>query len=340
MTRRAIYKNCTGMTLIEMVIMMGVVGILMLSIVTLTRSTEENVKKFDRLFLATLDSTTGEMQIFQDINEAFPSFNNLLTLDKDGKGFFDYFSDVSPKTIVDEEKTRSIILGLGPGEKTEITLLVRKSQPVIYDPVMAYDVIDPTTFGEAGTLIYKKLDNRITVSGAQFKYISDPTRGLLPIEWRLNELMLLFCPVSVRPQGPGGVVDLKKPSKWLIFLGEVAAGDDLQHNDFEGLIRTTHPAQPSQEVLSADTFLRTLPPAGGAAPPIFLMPVALIKYTIETRVRNSKETYNVIIRRVYRNGAFEPLGQLILSEVVRLEFTRSSVLIPAINVAIKRENHI
>lgn len=327
-------SNRRGFTLVETTVVALLSGLLTFAIASVVSSTNRNMKSLSDLGEDTFENVVAERQILSDMRGAFPSFNTLDLNDDDGKPFFDLFFDVPSALIPAGDRKRTFTLGPDPAKKQvkEFIILVARGSAVLYDPVAAYQVDPPTTAGAGGVLTYRGVNFNNIVS-------ADPT-GFFPKQWIVGDLFFLYSPVGLRPTG---AVDFTKPSRWHSYLGKVSGNNLIQEvvssatlrTTSGQLIRDTYPLNPALRTTDADSFFVRVPAAAGSAAPVFLMPVTLVKYTVEPNRYRGRDT-NKLVRRIWEKGAFQTVGQDVLLDFERLIFIRSSVTLPSLSVDIKR----
>lgn len=325
-------NSAAGYTLVEMVVVIALSGLLALGAMSLFSRFSDTTDRFDSLISGELETVAAERQLLNDFKRAFPSFNTIEIEDVNGNNFFDLFFD-TPQALL-RDKRRTFVLGTDSdkGHKREIVILISLDRPALYDPVRAYNVTPPSTFGQAGGIDF--------VGVNKGNYINRASGGLHPGLWQVGALFYLYCPVSVRPNSVTGAIDFSQPARWSVFLGRVDARRKLVKEPLvvggSATVRDEHPANPSFIIDSADKFLRSIPASGGGTPHVFIMPVAAIKYSLEEQTRANGSKFNRLIRRLFINGSFQNAGQEVVREFETVTFSRGSVTVPSVSVDVYR----
>ena len=324
----SIFCGQRGFTLVESLLVCGLSAMITLAAISLKNSVSKNTENFDDLFTETSDNIIAERYLLYDLRTAFPSFNNLEVKDDDGKQFFELISDVPGASVANPKRT----ITLGPStiaadkQTQELVLMTSKSFAAIYDPVAAYDndpILRTVTFNSV---------NRSNYADGLFTEASD--------KWIDGSLWLLYSPVALRePAAP-----LTDPARWPIFVGKVTGSalnpEPLATTTVRTLngriVRNSHPADSALTIDSADLFFRKLYPASGGPPPVFLMPVSFVKYNFVREEVKPGVYVNKLFRRAWKNGAFEPKGQMIAKDIQKILITRDSVTIPSVGAQVVR----
>jgi prepilin-type N-terminal cleavage/methylation domain-containing protein len=320
-----------GYTLVESLIVVALSAVITMAAMYLRNATNKNIDQFGDLFEDASDTILSERFILYDLRAAFPSFNNVEVNDDDGRPFFDLINDVPGSTVANPTRTITLGPSIVPADKQtqEVIFLITKSFAAIYDPIVAYDD-DPVL----KTVTFNSLNKGNYINGAT---------GLFPGLWLSGSLWMLYSPVGLRPVG----ALLSVAAKWPIFVGKVNGVNLLPEplstatvrTPNGRIVRTSHPVETMLTVDSADTFFQKLYPSSGGPPPVFLMPVSFVKYTFEKKeTKPGSGVYiNQLLRRAWKNGAFEASGQLIATDIKKVLFTRDSVTIPSVGAQVVRK---
>lgn len=316
-------RNEKGFSLTELIVGLGVS--VMVAVFTMTAMGSFIFKQRKAQLSATeyIDKTIAERVLLLDLRNADPSFNNISAVkDRKGLGFFDYFPDV-PVTLL-AEKERSITLtfdpSIDPRAPSEIFFLVLDLKTglkplVIYDPVAAY-IVGPTPkdFNQAASLTYVGLNNNDFLSKQDDFWIQD-------------QFYMLDTPARFRPAG----ADYSRvPPRSPVFVG-VAQGKDLVVNStINSYVDMSMPWDPTKRFMSADNYLRYLPPNGGGQTLVRLKAVKLIRYYLE-RGNDGSNFY----RQVLTSKGFG-VPFLVANRVRRVDFTRRDVTNREISFGIEK----
>lgn len=310
-----------GFSLIELMIGMGLFAVLSLLIATYLVAVKRTETTTVAGLQSAIDKTLLERQLFYDVQHGAVSLNALSVRDDREKNFFDYAPDVPAINFASDEGKRRITLR---NEQGVFYLLVTDQQrgpATLFDPVAAYSVGPrPADFSSTGALSFVSLNKDDYISSRR------------PSVWKNGSLVFLNTPALIRPMS-GSSVSMMTPPRSPVFLGEIN-GPAAKPIDLPGLVQNTHPAQPSVVIDSADVFLRTVPPIGGAAPVIWLRPVSLLKFDVAP-LGDGKRT--ALRRAAWRNGAFTA-PDIIAVGVKSVTFERTDITLPSIVFSVEIES--
>ena len=273
-----------------------------------------------------IDKTLAERIVLLDLRNVDPSFNVVKNvLDDKGSEFFEFFSDVSTKAL--NYSTRTLVLSLDktkfPSARTEMYFLAAdvrdgKIPLIMYEPSRAYEIgPEPADPMVSATLTYRGVNYQNWVSG---QLGSD--------YWKESQLYLMQAEVSLRPVGSN---ELVIPSRSPAFVGMVVSDQLVEPAGINNRFETRMPWDLNQSLNSADLFLRTLPPSGGAVPNVRLMAVKLLRYSLEADPKGGARLY----REVFKGSSFTDKF-MITSELHWLQFDRTEVTSKAVSFAMSK----
>ncbi len=303
--------NQKGFTLSEILVgvaLMSIVGMVaasffVFSAKTQTQITNEIEDKTDNII--------AERMLLKDLKLSEPSFNNLLVADDKGLAFFAFDSERNSKTL--DASPRALTLQIAG--KKEFSFMVVNDKlggTLMYTPSAAYNIPyipkDPNVAAPLNFISLNKVNNgKNTVKSAN------------PLFWSLGVILMLDTPAMVREMTTFGP-NYNRPARSPIFVGVVQGDGEtkLVPIALANFLDKTNPMYPNETIDSEDSFLREIPPMGGAAPLVRLKAVSIIKYYVE---QDSKTNKVNLWRSVY-DGANFSSGAMIASDIEKVEFSR------------------
>lgn len=319
-------RNEKGFTLTELIVGLGVSMLVAIFTITTMGSFMFRQRKAQTAAIEYIDKTIAERVLLLDLRNADPSFNNINAVkDRKGLGFFDYFPDV-PATLL-SEKERSLTLTLDssidPRTPSEIYFLVLDLKAgmkplVIYDPVAAY-IVGPTPkdFNQAATLTYAGLNNN--------NFLSNQDNF-----WIQEQFYMFDTPARFRPTGADYT---RVPPRSPVFVGMAQGKDLVLNSTMSNYIDMSMPWSPSQKFVSADNYLRYLPPNGGGQTVVRLKAVKLIRYYLEPGM-DANAGANFYRQVLTSKGFGVPF--LVANKVSRVDFSRRDVTNREISFGIEK----
>ncbi len=266
-------KNLTnkGYTLIEIMIGVGILGLVGLATSTFLIFAQKNSKAIQDDVSVATDVLIFERILMQDLKASAASFNNLKIKDDKGLNFFDYITDVEDQT---DKNGRTFTL---VPDKNEFVVIVdaEDSMSMIYSPAMAYNVgVQPTNMNQSAPLQFVSLNKD--------DIVSKTTSGTGDL-WKEGNLLMLDSPASFRRMLAGGL-DYSTPARSPIFIGKVVRGGPSVLAKITGIssVDFSHPIYPNESVTNEDYFLRNIPAVGGGNPIVRLKQVKIAKYFLKT----------------------------------------------------------
>lgn len=310
-----------GYTLIEIMIGVGILGLVGLAVSTFLIFAQKNSKAIqDDISIAT-DVLIFERILMQDLKASASSFNNVKLKDDRGLNFFDYLTDVEDLT---DKGARTFTL---LPDKNEFVLIVEAedSMSMIYSPAMAYNVgPQPTNMNLAASLQFVSLNKD--------DIVTKTTSGSGDL-WKEGHLLMLDSPASFRRMTAGGL-DYSTPARSPIFIGKVNRTGATALSKITGIsvVDFSHPIYPAETVTSEDYFLRNIPAVGGGNPLVRLKQVKIAKYYLKT----DKEKKIGVYRAEFDGSKFDE-GQLLALGVKSFSLSRSDATKSIIDYTILRK---
>ncbi|WII72310.1 prepilin-type N-terminal cleavage/methylation domain-containing protein [Bdellovibrio sp. 22V] len=299
--------NQKGFSLAEMVVgvaLLGIMGMVAASFFVFTAKQKEEITNEieDKV-----DNIIAERMLLKDLKNSEPSFNNLVVTDDYGRPFFDYVSDVTDISV--DQAERKLTLQLGRRNELIFLVSAEKLPTLMYTPATAYDMsnVNGNPF-KAADLTFRSLNKNNEVYKA--------SNGAL---WGVGTILMLDSPAAVREMTPLGP-NYNRPARSPIFVGVVTAAGESRLNPvmLPNFLNRTHPMYPNETIKDEDSFLRDIPPMGGAAPLVRLKAVRIIKYYLAKESKGNK----INLWRSSFNGRDFDQGQLFAADVTGVEFSR------------------
>jgi prepilin-type N-terminal cleavage/methylation domain-containing protein len=307
-----IQKKQGGFTLVE-VLMVAVVSTIVLFIaISFSFSSMKMLNRIQRKLDQTVEETIGQRIILNDLSGAGASFNLLLQPDDNGRQFFDLLSDYPDRLLLPADRARVLTLSTAGDDILFVTVDPSRAAPVLYDPPAAYNLTVGATPGVAGSIAYVGVNNN--------SYLSNRVPGY----WQSGNLMMLYSPITWRALG----APLTTPSRYTIFVGVVnAVSNDLDVFTLSGQLPAFHPVDNTVIFGSPDNFFRTLLPSSGGTTPVMIKMIKIFRYQLVT---NGSQLS--LMKQRFNTGSmsFETPGLIVLNNVTRVTFSRSSVTLPMI----------
>ncbi|MDG0815886.1 PilW family protein [Bdellovibrio svalbardensis] len=257
------------------------------------------------------DSIIAERMLLKDLKYSEPSFNNVLVKDDKGLAFFAFDSERSSRTLDDMPR----MLTLQMAGKKEFSFLIVNDKlggSLMYTPSAAYNIPyvpkDPNVAAPLNFVSLNKMNNgKNTVKSAN------------AMLWNPGVILMLDTPAMVREMTQFGP-NYSRPARSPIFVGVVQGEGEtrLAPIALTEFIDKTNPMYPNETIENEDSFLREIPPMGGAAPLVRLKAVSIIKYYIEQDNRTGK----VNLWRSMFDGRNFTGGAMIASDIEKIEFSR------------------
>lgn len=298
--------NNKGFTLSELLVgvaLMAIVGMVTASFFVFSSKTRNEIVNDieDKT-----DSIIAERVLLKDLKYSEPSFNNFNLSDDTGRNFFDFESERSSKSM-DNEPRKYTMSMTGKKDFTVMIVNEKLGSSVMYTPRTAYKIpYIPTDPNVAAPLNFVSLNQGNAVTQAQ------------PLFWQPGVLLMLDTPAMVRQMTAFGP-NYNRPARSPIFVGEVSGAGETRLTPIKlNLLIRTNPMYPNETIENEDSFLREIPPMGGAAPLVRLKAVSIIKYYLD---QDSKTKKVNLWRSVYKNSQFAS-PSLVASDIDRVEFSR------------------
>lgn len=297
-------KNQLGMTLIEVMVSIGIMGIIGIFAATLNTNLQSQLQRARQSVEKQLSKSTGEAYLLKQWGLASASYNNLtLNFAKsvDNKNFFE-LEDARRYSATNTSREISL---------TEVAndaayLLIddeRVGVPVYVDPVRFYE-IGMTVDDATAPLLYVGPQN-----GSYFSKLAPEM---------MKEGTSICFYASIEYRAPGSPIDAN--SLPYTFFVTVRSGNFVTEN-FNGAVKPVHPIT-GNPIESLDQFFRQIPPAAGGIPIVMARPVRFLKYMLKKGVSTlgkSDLEYSYWI-----DGKFDQ-PQIVLSGIEQISFIRPSL---------------
>lgn len=303
---KTLKSSSAGFSLIEMLVSTGILVAFVAGIGAVMIMFARDRQGLVNTVSSDIDMLLTERMVFRDLLNASPSLNNLNITDDFQNGFFDFFPDINAPQYRGRLE-RQVTLDLATRNDFYMILTdLRAGQPMVYDPAAAYNIAQPGSPANTGTLTFSSINRNGYVT------------ALNPRLWQDGRVLMLDTPGRVRPAGADPTRVLPRSP---IFIGQVQGSvlTPLRPN----YIRRDHPMQPNLFIDSADMFLRTAPPMSGNSPVVRLQAVQIVRYFL--RRSPIRPELADVYRQTYSLGGFGN-EQLLAKEVKALRFERKSVL--------------
>lgn len=305
-------KNQKGFTLLEILVATGLMA-MVFSVASYQAYQMNLMQKQLSTTAENLTTTTfAENYLWDRLRNAGIGFNVSVELDDQNNNFYDYISDVPENLVPSAARSRRLSISNDPGKKSQffiVTYDFSKSATAIFEPSTAY-----------------ALSETSPITASNFTYSGINANGILKSRmgagWAPGKHFLLINPVPLRAIGANGMVDMSKPGKPMVFLGQVT--NDEKDLNFSNLafVRREDPRDPANIISSADKFFRYLPLAGGSAPLVEIVPVKLVRFWLEPNP--TKPGTSSLFAGEFESGVTK--GRFILADDVKMVvLSRSTV---------------
>jgi prepilin-type N-terminal cleavage/methylation domain-containing protein len=337
---KQVIRNNRGFTLTEIMVAVGLVGIVLLGNTIFMNNFLKQMKQFENdsaneTELAILNTATVNI-----IKKSSLSFNRLNVIDDNGMSFYDYYPDMTT-TAFGTNGTRTFSFSAADIKSKRAFFMVSSDETdfesIVFDPMHAYSEGPvPTNILADGTITYRGINSipNITDSSGKPASVKMMTK-IFGTRWDKGRIFILTCPTYLRVLKSNNTVDLMTVPKTASFLGKVV-GDDLTPlltSEASVDIINRHPVT---DVVypSLDYYFRTLPTVGGAAPFVKVEPARLLKFEMRANT-GYPAGYADLYMQQWQEGAFTG-ATVVASKVKAAVFSRSSVTLPLINMEIQK----
>jgi Prokaryotic N-terminal methylation motif len=276
-------KNSRGITMMELMIAVGIVGIVSVIAMQFLNDQSRQNRKLEEAIEYKIDTLLSDKVILKDFRNAMPSINQLRILDQNGVNFFDLEPDQGGALNCPGcYKFRALTLGHASGAPKKFYLLLAnptKGDSVFTDPVIAYDIGAPsaTDPNAPASITFVGL-NRVP-SGSSVGYLTSRNPLL-----SANDLVFVDSSgtMKVTPNNP-----VNRSAAWLGFLtapGDIVVNPAIPDGIFTSRIYTKDPTNGAEIITTPanfDQFLQSLPPNGASGSSVRIMGVKLVKYELK-----------------------------------------------------------
>ncbi|WP_413587373.1 type II secretion system protein [Bdellovibrio sp. HCB274] len=331
-------RNQRGMTLTELLVVIGLVGFVALGNATFLFDFTKQLKKINQSSEGESDLSVLNIATVNILKKSAASFNKVSLMDDKNRNFFDYYPDVPFSTLEDvapDFEQRTFTIKAGDQNRYFYLLQSEEAQfdSVIFDPMFAYrKVSDSPNQLANGAIQYAGLNSVPDLKGSSGVAPNGSMTQIFQKRWSSGELFLLSCPTYLRPL-VGGTVNVLAAPRFASFLGKVAGSDLalLSATESKVGILNSHPVTLANYT-NIDNFMRTLPSVGGAAPFVKIEPVTLVRFELRT---NAKRQTDLWFQEL-KNGQYQDVNVL-LTNVKSVTFYRKAITLPIISMEVERE---
>jgi prepilin-type N-terminal cleavage/methylation domain-containing protein len=305
-----------GFTLIEMMIVVGIVALVTLGVFSMVAIGNTQMKTMGDFTNASIGQTVAERALSTYIAEATLSYNSLIQLDDNGNNFWDKAEEIPAGWLPLAKQTR--IYTMFVGGKTKFRMLVNYWQHAeetsTYDPAAAYSSTLASGNGSvAGTLTYMGINN------------NNYAAVLNPNLWIKGALVAMYSPVILREPDAFGNFTLTDIPRAEQIIGQVV-GNDLVYNNWGGTLEARHPQDATIIVNDFDKFLRQLPMTGGAAPTVLMRRVNMVEFELANNA-----TGRLCLTMKVWNGATFNAPDVLAVDVDHIILQRPDVTMPLVS---------
>ncbi|WP_413561238.1 type II secretion system protein [Bdellovibrio sp. HCB209] len=330
-------RNRRGVTVTELLVVLGMIGIVALGNATFIYDFVSALKKQTARSEGESDLSTLNIAAVNILKKSASSFNKLELKDDNGKNFFDYYPDV-PFSILQKNSNADRIFTLKAGTANQYFYLMQTEEgdfdSLIFDPMFAYkNTGDSPDLMSNGSVQYIGLNSIANITGIAGGPNAGTMTKVFQTRWTDGMLFLLSCPTYLRPLTTAGGIDILTPPRFASYLGSVAGSDLLPVSTaLTGVtLKNSHPVS-NVNYSGVDNFMRTLPSVGGAAPFVKIEPVNLVRFAIRLNAKTGK---NDFIFQELKQGKYQD-RTVLLSDVDSIKFVRKSITLPIISMEVLR----
>lgn len=333
---RKIIGNQKGFSLIEILVVVAlstvvVLGNSMFMSDFIKRMDEYSKEASEESELAVLNTMALNI-----LKKSSLSFNRLTLKDDSNANFFDFYPDLPFATFTSESRTFKL------DALNEYFYIISsdegKYSSTVFDPVHAYAVSAPAPdILTDGTTTYRKLNSVPDFTNeAGSKATAKMMSQIFGDRWGESKVFVVTCPTYLRPVTAGSTtIDLGTAPRMPTYVGKVV-GDDLAVLPLSesGVgINNTNPVT-GGAYANLDTFFRTLPSVGGAAPFVKIEPALLSRFVLRANPRYEAGVFDLYLQTWKTGGYGEDIhvGQKIKS----VTFKRKSITLPIITMEIQK----
>lgn len=300
-----------GMTIIELVIAVSIVGIASVIALQFLKDQQRQSKKVEEAIEAKVDALLADKVMLKDFSRALPSINHLSIKDMHNKNFYDYDPDLNGTLYnASEYKFRSLILSYESTVKTNYVLVSDgvRGDPIFTEPIVAYSVGTPSDPNSPAPLNFVGLRDFLTVkpNGAALldsnKLLFVDSFAFMPLKYG-NPVLRSAAYLGVPDAG-----------------GNIVPGSGIPENVFDFSVYTEN-----GKIIPAnfDQFLRNLPAIGAGGSSIRIMPVKLLKY--ELVCPDAAEPKKCNLKRSEWSGGSFTGERTIMPNISEVNFFRESI---------------
>jgi len=280
--------NKKGFSIAEMTVGLAIGGLVALSIADVLSYIAIYNRRIQMTSESRIATTLGERFLWLHFKNADPSYNVLKGpnfTDNSGQDFYTLVPDGNSQMFTTTQLSRTVTLQ--PGGKTKFGAIIintadhdvqRKYSPTFFaDPAKFYNISpgQQTSIGQGPSVDWTLFKN----------YINQQNPNILSAT---NKYIEVYSPILVRDNNKMAPV----PPNPVAYFLRYAGGTSFSTETFGGAVGYTNAVNPALSTLSFDTFLKSIPSAGGGIPPIAARSVKMIQYEI---VQHSQLVNNQVV---------------------------------------------
>ena len=306
-----------GMTLVELMFSLGLLGFLAISAASLIQYFWFSAKEKEQGGANLLDRTVMERILFDDFALSAPSFGNLRMRDDVGQDFYVLYSGVPSAKIPLANRKRQITLNASKGGGT-FEVIISRSR----DLGNRYFPISSAYASGASNVTPKPLSFKgVNAAGFFTTHFKVP--------WNVRGHFFFYVPAALRQPGAGPLA----PSRFYSFLGYPNDHGQLATDNLEGRFNANHPLEPLVRVNNVDQFFRWMPEVGGGVAATLVQPVEVIRFHLSAEPGKAEGKFYRSVRVGQKYG--EP--SLIAQDIRTVVFWRPDVTTRTIEFAIEQK---
>jgi prepilin-type N-terminal cleavage/methylation domain-containing protein len=329
-------KNQKGFSLIEILVVVGLAAIVAMGNSMFISDFIKRMNAYSNESMEESDLAVLNTMALNILKKSSLSFNRLSLADDNNVNFFDYYPDLPFGSFTAESRVFTL------NSTTKFFYLMSSEEAkftsTVFDPVHAYTVTEasPVDALTDGTTSYRGINSvpdftNDAGSKASVKMMSQ----IFGQRWADSKVFVVTCPTYLRPISVGtAVVNLGTAPRMPTYVGKVV-GDELGQllsSEVGVTINNTHPVT-SVAYTGLDSFFRTLPTVGGAAPFVKIEPAVVSRFELKPNVAGGG-LFDLYMK-TWKAGAYVEEVQVAL-KVKKITFKRKSITLPIISMEIQK----
>ncbi len=331
-------RNRRGVTVTELMVVLGMVGIVALGNASFIFDFTKQLKKINSSAEGESELSNLSIASVNILKKSSVSFNKLALLDDNKRNFFDYYPDVPFATLQSYQKgfeSRTFTMSASNQNRFFYLLQSEESEydSLVFDPMFAYAVsAAPANQMANGTISYAGLNSIPNLSGTSGPAKNGTMSQVFQSRWANGNYFLLSCPTYLRPV-VNNVVNVMTVPRFASYLGKVSNSDLIPAAAMETKVgfMNSNPMT-NADYTGVDNFLRNLPSVGGAAPFVKIEPVKLVRFEFRQNAATKKYElwYQEMIQGTYKDK------NMLISDVNTVTFVRKAISLPLISMEVLR----